>query len=91
MLTVYTPAYNEDIRLAIAFLIAILSNRLLLIVNHMATITLHIKDADGKIHKLTVDKDAYENIVDIAEERGVELPYACRSGACYSCCATVTK
>ena len=52
---------------------------------------LHIKDIDGKKHSIELDKDSYESIVDIAENKGIELPYSCRSGACFSCCAQVKK
>ncbi len=32
-----------------------------------------------------------KSIIDVAEENWIELPYSCRSGACFSCCAEVTK
>ena len=48
-----------------------------------------VKDIEGKTHTFSVTEDSSESIVDIAEKHGVELPYSCRSGACFSCCAKI--
>lgn len=57
----------------------------------MPTVTIKVKDIDGNIHDLILDRDANKSIIDLAEEDGIELPYSCRSGACFSCCGKVTK
>ena len=55
------------------------------------SVTIRVTDVDGKKHSFVVEKDTMESIIDIAEKAGVELPYSCRSGACFSCCAWVNK
>ena len=50
-----------------------------------------VKDIKGKEHRFVVTVDTPESIVDIAEREWVELPYSCRSGACFSCCAFIQK
>lgn len=57
----------------------------------MANVTLQVTDVNGKKHSFVLTKDEEKSIIDIAEENGVELPYSCRSGACFSCCAGVNK
>jgi ferredoxin len=57
----------------------------------MATITIRVTDIEWKEHTFLVDEDANESIIDIAEQQWVYLPFSCRSGACYSCCAEVSS
>lgn len=57
----------------------------------MAKVQIKVKDVDGNIHLLVVDEEGNKSIIDLAEEQDIELPYSCRSGACFSCCAKVTK
>ena len=54
-------------------------------------VVITIKDINGNVHTLTPEGDVEKSIVDMAEEQGIELPYSCRSGACFSCCAGVNK
>ena len=54
-------------------------------------VVIKVKDIDGKVHTITPDGDVQKSIIDMAEEQGIELPYSCRSGACFSCCAWVNK
>lgn len=32
-----------------------------------------------------------KSIVDLAEDKGIDLPYSCRSGACFSCCGEIKQ
>jgi len=58
----------------------------------MAKVYLTITDSDGKKHRLILTRDdETKSIIDIAEEHDIELPYSCRSGACFSCAAWVNK
>ncbi len=57
----------------------------------MALVEIYVTDIDWKQHCFTMDSDAPVSIVDLAEEHGIELPYSCRSGACFSCCGRVTE
>lgn len=50
-----------------------------------------VKDIEGVDHRFEVTSDGQESIVDIAESEGIELPYSCRSGACFSCCAQIKQ
>lgn len=56
----------------------------------MSQVTLIVKDIDWNTHRLPMDSDQQKSIIDLAEEHGINLPYSCRSGACFSCCAEVT-
>ena len=57
----------------------------------MAVVTIKVKDSDGKVHSLVMEQDAQKSILDLAEEHGIELPYSCRSGACFQCCGEITQ
>jgi len=54
-------------------------------------VKIRVKDIEGVEHLFDLQKDEQKSIVDIAEEQGIELPYSCRSGACFSCCAEIKK
>ncbi|MBP6256872.1 2Fe-2S iron-sulfur cluster binding domain-containing protein [Patescibacteria group bacterium] len=54
-------------------------------------VLIYVTDIQGKKHEFVVTQDSDESIVDIAERNGVELPYSCKSGACFSCCAKITQ
>ena len=55
------------------------------------SVVIKVKDIDGNVHMLTPDGKTDQSIIDMAEEKWIELPYSCRSGACFSCCAGVNK
>ncbi len=57
----------------------------------MGQVTIKVKDIEGKEHLFVVEHDEPKSIVEIAAEQGVELPYSCCSGACFTCCAEVKK
>lgn len=52
-------------------------------------VQIRVTDIQWKKHEFMVTQDNEESIVDIAERNGVELPYSCKSGACFSCCAKI--
>ena len=52
-------------------------------------VKIFVTDIQGKKHQFVVTQDSTESIIDIAERNGVELPYSCKSGACFSCCAKI--
>lgn len=57
----------------------------------MCAVTIKVTDIEGTKHLFTLEEDEPKSIVDIAEDQGIELPYSCRSGACFSCCAQIHK
>lgn len=49
----------------------------------MAEYTVTLKIEDDEVITLTCPDDVY--ILDAAEDKGIDLPYSCRAGACSSC------
>lgn len=52
------------------------------------TVTL-VQDSVSPPHRIEVEEDEF--ILDVAEERGIELPYSCRAGCCFDCLGKVTQ
>lgn len=54
-------------------------------------VIIKVKDSNADIHILELKEDEDKSIIDLAEEKNIELPRSCRSWACFSCCASVTS
>lgn len=52
------------------------------------TVTL-VHNSDSPPHAIEVEEDEF--ILDVAEQKGIELPYSCRAGCCFDCLGKVTQ
>jgi ferredoxin len=47
--------------------------------------TLVITDMFGNKKIITANGDEHKSIIDLGDDNDIELPYSCRSGACFAC------
>lgn len=70
------------------FLLVVSINLIELLFNTMFKVKLTNPEEELDV---VIDCPAGENILDVAEKAGIELPYSCRGGSCSSCAGKIIK